>query len=191
MYAVQWIDNKPVTLLSTYCAVDPLCELERFDKRNRSVVKVPTPSIVSTNNKHMGYVDEVISYLARYKLTCQSRSRYYLKIFHHFINLMVTNAWLKYSRNSEACKVPAKEILSLYDFKARVGQALLKVGTTSGHVGIGDIDHAYLVKRRCGGRKTIIPPQEVRLDNIGHWPIAAAKGPRCKNPDYDAKPLTM
>ena len=146
----------------------PLCELERFDKRNRSVVKVPTPSTVSTNNKHMGYVDEVISYLARYKLTCQSRSRYYLKRFHHFINLMVTNAWSKYSRNSEACKVPAKEILSLYDFKARVGPALLKVGTTSGHVGISDIDHAYLVKHRCGGRKTIIPPQEVRLDNIGH-----------------------
>ena len=32
LYAVQWIDNKPVTLLSTYCAVDQVCELERFDK---------------------------------------------------------------------------------------------------------------------------------------------------------------
>ena len=105
---------------------------------------------------------------------------------------MVTNTWSKYRRNSEACKVPAKEVLSLYDFKARVGQALLKVGTTSGHVGKRSaIDHAYLVKRRSGGRKPIIPPQEVRLDNIGHWQIAAAKGPRCKNPDCDAKPVTM
>ena len=70
-------------------------------------------------------------------------------------------------------------------------EALLEVGTTSGHVGRSAIDLAYLVKRRCGGRKIFIPAQEVRLDNIGHWPIAAAKGPRCKNLDCDAKPVTM
>ena len=191
VYAVQWIDNKPVTLLSTFKAAEPLSEVTRYDKVKKSKTQVTTPAIVSSYNTHMGYVDEVNSYLGRYKVTCQSRSRYYLKIFHHFLNIMVTNSWSKYRRDAEICKEEQKDILSLYDFKASVSQSLLKVGTCKSQVGRKSaIEHEYLVKQKCGGRKTVLPPQDVRLDNVGHWPTATVKGPRCKNPNCDAKPVT-
>ena len=140
----------------------------------------------------MGYGDEVNSYLSRYKITCQSRSRYYLKILHHFLNIMVTYSWSKYRRYAEVCDELHKEVLSLYEFKAAVGKSLLNVGTSASHVGRKSaIEHRYLEKRKRGGKRTVLPTQDVRLDNVGHWPITALKGPRCKNPDCDSKPVTM
>ena len=95
-------------------------------------------------------------------------------------------------RDAEECGDLPTDILCLYDFKASVGMSLLKVGSSAAHVGRKSaIEHRYLEKRKLGGKKTLLPPKDVRLDNIGHWPTTGPKGPRCKNPDCDAKPVTM
>ena len=46
-------------------------------------------------------------------------------------------------------------------------------------------------KKKRGGPKTIMPFKEVRLDVIGHIPTTAKRGPRCKYPACDARPVTM
>ena len=51
---VKWHDNRAVTLLSTYEAVNPTTELLRWDRKERKKVYVTCPSIVNTYNKFMG-----------------------------------------------------------------------------------------------------------------------------------------
>ena len=81
LYANQWFDNKPVTLLSSFCAANPETEVQRFDRRTRSYMAVPAPDCITVFNKHMGYVDEINSYLGRYRISTHVRNRVYLKIF--------------------------------------------------------------------------------------------------------------
>nr|XP_004207980.1 piggyBac transposable element-derived protein 4-like [Hydra vulgaris] len=54
---VKWFDNRGVTLLSSYVAVNPLSTVQRWDRKTKSKINVTRPSIVSTYNSFMGGVD--------------------------------------------------------------------------------------------------------------------------------------
>ena len=44
VFAVQWLDNRPVTLLSTFAATDPVQEVDRFDKAKKIENKIQNTS---------------------------------------------------------------------------------------------------------------------------------------------------
>ena len=55
----------------------------------------------------MGRVDDINSYLGRFRTT-QNRKRAYIKIFLRFVNIMATNAQLKYQDYALMLKDPKK-----------------------------------------------------------------------------------
>ena len=78
LYATQWFDNKPVTLLSSFWSPEQEGSVQRFDRNKNQFVTIEEPQCILTYNKHMGFVDEinfVKSYLGRFRVThCSSRA---------------------------------------------------------------------------------------------------------------------
>ena len=52
---VRWFDNKAVTLLSTYTAVEPVKKVRRFDKKKRGNGVHVHPSSVNTTSLWVGW----------------------------------------------------------------------------------------------------------------------------------------
>jgi hypothetical protein len=77
---ILWMDNKPVTLMSTFVSQDPLEEVQRFDRKKRKVISVKCPQIVKLYNKHMGGADLLDSNTGRLKIKIKSR-KWYFRIF--------------------------------------------------------------------------------------------------------------
>ncbi|GFO04619.1 PiggyBac transposable element-derived protein 4 [Plakobranchus ocellatus] len=77
----------------------------------------------------MGGVDLLDSLISKSKFNMKSR-RWYLYIFWHSLQLMVTNAWLVYHRDCDILGIPKKERLILRKFQTRIGLALCYSKTT-------------------------------------------------------------
>ena len=101
--AVKWYDNRPVTLLLSFAATEPVQTIRRWDKANKIYIDVERPYIVGHYNQYMGGVDLLDSLTAKYKYPLKMH-RWYMYIFWHTITLAVVNAWLLYKRDCEALK---------------------------------------------------------------------------------------
>ena len=93
--AVNWFDNRGdnrgVTLLSPYAAIEPITNIQRFDRKANCHVQIDCPSIVRTYNQFMGGVDLLNSLLALYKIPVRSKKWYHRLIF-HFIDAFDSGA---------------------------------------------------------------------------------------------------
>ena len=192
LFAVRWLDNKEVTLLSSFVASSPGIEVNRYNRTEKKYETVKAPGIVKAYNTHMGYVDEINSYLGRFGMTTHCRSRAYIKIFLHFLNIIATNAWILYRRDCEDVREAKKNVLNLFDFKANLASALCKVEikTSTPKRKAQNMENELKMQRKRGGPKTSLPVKDVRQDGMNHWPAIGNRGPRCKNPLCDAKPTT-
>ena len=149
------------------------------------------PRAILDYNTHMGHVDEINSYLGRFRMTTQTRKRAYKKIFLHFVNIMATNAWLKYRDDALMLKEPKKEIRSLFDFKLEVAYGLANCGTSLKQGGRRSELQNELDRRAQKKSTTLLHTVDIRLDNTGHWPaVAKERGPRCKIPTCTSRPKT-
>ena len=101
LFATQRFDNKPVTVLSTFCAGEPEITLRRYDRVSKTHLAAQAPQSISLYNKHMGYVDEINSYLDRFRVTTHFQTRAHLKIFLNFVKIIAKNCWDQYSRDAE------------------------------------------------------------------------------------------
>jgi hypothetical protein len=54
---VRWLDNKAVTLLSTYIGPTPTTKVKRYDCTIKKHVDVDRPAVVGTYNANMGGID--------------------------------------------------------------------------------------------------------------------------------------
>ncbi|XP_067940332.1 piggyBac transposable element-derived protein 3-like [Watersipora subatra] len=95
--AVKWFDNRAVTLLSTHTCVEPLHMAERWDKKAKKRIDVSMPAIVADYNNHMGGIDILDSFLAKYRFRIRSR-RWYIYLFWHFLSVALVNSWLMYKQ---------------------------------------------------------------------------------------------
>ncbi|KAL0151442.1 hypothetical protein M9458_053228 [Cirrhinus mrigala] len=93
--AVKWYDNRAVTLVSSFAGPEPVQKIQCWDKATKTIIDVERPYIVGTYNKHMGGVDLLDSFAAKYKFPMKSH-RWYIYIFWHTIILAVINSWLLY-----------------------------------------------------------------------------------------------
>ena len=110
----------------------------------------------------------------------------YLRIFFHFTDVCLINAWLLYRRDCQQLETNAKDMLSLYQFKARVSEVLRKenqpVATRPGRP---STPVPEVQARR--GRKRKQPQPDTRYDQVGHFPGSNPTRKRCKNGNCKGK----
>lgn len=94
---VAWKDNKIVTLASSFVGELPKSQVSRYDKKDKRYVTIDRPNVVGEYNRHMGGVDLIDSIMGRYKIKLRSK-RWQVRMFYHFLDLAMPNAWLLYKR---------------------------------------------------------------------------------------------
>ena len=175
---VKWHDSKAVHLISSHYGVEPLGTCKRWSSKEKKHIDVERPLVVKEYNIHMGGVDLADMLLELYRTDLRSR-KWYMRIVFYCLDVAVVNGWLLYRRHMEQKKVDKKAVLPLRNFRASIAHALAK--------------KAKLPRKR--GRPSSSPPQpakhprataatrpveDVRYDNIAHWPVHSEKKMRCK-----------
>lgn len=129
----------------------------------------------------MGGVDLTDSLIGRHKITIKSK-KWYFRMFYHLIDVSVVNSWLLYKRVHSQQKRTSK-LLTLANFRVEIamdlGLAGLAVTKKRGRKSNLELD---LQNRKRRNPASYIPPQGVRQDQFGHWPIWNSKRLRCKLP---------
>ena len=71
--ALRWKDNKNVTLLSTDAGIEPLKNVQRFDKTAKKKVNVPCPDVIKQYNGKMGGINksDMLVHLHKTPHACQ------------------------------------------------------------------------------------------------------------------------
>ena len=87
---VRWFDNKPVNLISSYVAVEPIDIVRRYDQREKIYIDVPQPSTVKVYKTYMGGIDKLDMMCALYKGQVKSK-RWYIYIWLQSITVARVN----------------------------------------------------------------------------------------------------
>ncbi|XP_055910782.1 piggyBac transposable element-derived protein 3-like [Eupeodes corollae] len=166
---VMWLDSKPVVLLSSFVGEQPKDKVRRFDKKRKQYIDVDAPNVIPHYNRHMGGVDLLDSFIGKHKIKMRTR-KWYMRIFYHLIDVMLINSWLLYKR-VESLRQNTK-LMKLREFRLEVAKSLClsgasmtrKRGRPSSY--ISDM----LDERKKKKPKANIPPKDVRIDGIDHFP---------------------
>ncbi|XP_023217348.1 piggyBac transposable element-derived protein 2-like [Centruroides sculpturatus] len=177
---VAWKDNKIVTLASTFAGQKPETEVQRYDKKNSSYVNIKRPNVIGEYNRFMGGVDLIDSIMGIYKIRIRSKC-WHMRIFYHYLDLTMANAWLLYKKVYKYKNISQKTIMASANFRLEVAETLCKMGTKSSFSTRQSLQGEILAKKHRGPAQHV-PPQAVRQDQIGHWPQWADKKIRCKFP---------
>ncbi|CAG5012791.1 unnamed protein product [Parnassius apollo] len=125
--------------------------------------------------------------MGRYKIKLGSK-RWQVRMFYHFLDLAMSNAWLLYKRVNKT-KNTNGPLLSSADFREEIGTVLCKMGIKA-HVQRRSIEPDIRAKNRKGPAQ-FVPPAAVRQDQVGHWPVWVEKRIRCKLPNCSGKSQTI
>ena len=141
--ASVWMDNKPVTVMSTNTQPTATGTVLRR-QRNGSRISVPCPEAVISYNSNMGGVDHGDQLRGYYN--CRTKSRkFYKYIFYFLFDVSITNAFILWKHFGSATGMTLKE------FRLRLAQQL-----------IGD----YCSRRRAGRGGGAIRPLPLQ-----HFPL--------------------
>ncbi|XP_065368731.1 piggyBac transposable element-derived protein 3-like [Calliphora vicina] len=177
-----WKDNKYVTLISSFAGTQPETSLKRYDRKLKKTIDVKCPNVIKEYNRHMGGVDLLDSLMGRYKIKVKSR-KWYIRMFYHLLDLTMVNAWLAYKRVLKQNGSQDSDILKQVDFRAEVAECLCKIETSAPKRGRpSTVEQQIKAKKKKGPAQTL-PPQEVRQDKYGHWPVTLESKMRCKFPN--------
>lgn len=89
---VTWVDNKIVTLASTFTGENPIGRCSCYDRKLKQRTEVRCPQAVEDYIKFMGGVNLLDMMMATHKISMKSK-KWYFRIFHHLIDLTCVNAW--------------------------------------------------------------------------------------------------
>ncbi|KAF1385313.1 hypothetical protein PFLUV_G00106440 [Perca fluviatilis] len=155
-------------------------------------IDVERPYVVGAYNKHVGGVDLLDSFTAKYKFPIKSR-RWYMHIFWHTIILAVVNAWLLYKRDCKALKMSSKETMNRRQFQAQLASSLILVNATlqtpkRGRPSPGQGSPATqavtsgspLNAQKRPSKRCAHLPLDVRRDLVAHFPRKTGRG-RCRH----------
>lgn len=172
---MAWHDNKLVCLLSSFAGSQPIGEARRFFKSKNEFQMITCPNIVKIYNKYMGGVDLLDSMLGYYRIMIRSK-KWYMRIFHHLLDMAIVNAWLLWRRKTGL-------YMPLVNFKTEVSDALCKQGKISvRRRGRPSNELENEIQRKKRNRPTVSIPQVcIRRDNVGHIPSWETRM-RCKYP---------
>lgn len=172
--AMKWKDNKGIHFLSNFH--DPTQSTQMNRKLKDGQVNIINCSqLVKDYNENMGYVDKADMMMSTYKIDRKSK-KWYMRIFFHFLDLAVHNAFILFTANSEGKQI------SLKHFRLAVAIAL-----------IGSINQS---KSPRGGQKkklkqhTTFKPKvlyEKRFNSCDHMPVRK-NSRRCANCSTKSQP---
>ncbi|CAG5036610.1 unnamed protein product [Parnassius apollo] len=152
--AVSWKDNKPVTFLSSYVGAEPVSLVERFDKVNKTRIKITCPRVIKEYNAHMGGVDLLDSFI---DLKGTEGTSSVLNLCQYRLELAEVLANI--NNASELCNKRGRPSTS------------------------NSVEMSIQVKKSRGPVQHV-PPKDIRTDNVGHWPDdcthSRCKMPGCK-----------
>uniref|UniRef100_A0A3B3IBA3 PiggyBac transposable element-derived protein domain-containing protein n=1 Tax=Oryzias latipes TaxID=8090 RepID=A0A3B3IBA3_ORYLA len=117
LHVVKWYDNRSVSLLSDYIGAHPVTDVDRWDGKQKKVIRVPCPAVVTEYNNNMGGVDLLDSLIALsrttvtawllYKRDCSSTGmRPATPIPVPDVRLDATAHWMVMDEKKGRCKVP-------------------------------------------------------------------------------------
>lgn len=129
----------------------------------------------------MGGVDLLDSLMGRYKISMKSR-KWCMRIFYHLVDLTMVNAWLTYRRVLKQKNKMDSDVLNQMNFRVEVAQCLSKINIAEKRGRSSTIEPAIQAKKKKGPAQHV-PPQDIRKDQIGHWPEHVEAKIRCKYPE--------
>lgn len=184
IFALKWFDNKSVCLASTFCGSQPTDIVQRFDRKSKTKIDIPRPNMIKQYNHFMGGVDLLDGLISYYRIGLRSR-KWYMKIFFHFIDLVIVTAWIRYRTDMLETGLEKKHILDSLAFRAEVaeGLCLLEKGENTRKRGrpSGSVERDFQEKKKRSQTQPI-PQFDVRTDKIAHFPIEKNERQRCKKP---------
>ncbi|KAG0430632.1 hypothetical protein HPB47_022529 [Ixodes persulcatus] len=174
---VRWLDNKAVQLASSYTGVEPEDQVKRWSASEKKHILVARPAIVKTYNKTMGGVDLADQLIEYYRIpTCFSK--WYMKLFVCFLNLIAVNSWLVYRRHAQQLQLSKQ--MTLFEFILDVSDALRRSGNTDTKKR-RPASSPGEPSRKTGRPANPHPSIDTRYDQIGRWPEFQNQKQRCKN----------
>ena len=173
--AVRWFDNKSVNIVSSYVGVEPIDQVQRYDRSKRQHISIPRPNIIKIYNIYMGGIDKLDMMCAMYKPTLRSR-KWYMYIFLHTLQIALVNAWLLYRRNTAILKPNAK-LMPLHKFQSQVAQGL--ASTNKRIRGRPSLESLLTPIPMKIPKVQSIPTNDTRKDGLDHFPMYEAKRQRC------------
>lgn len=178
---VLWKDNKCVRLASTYVGIEAFAranpsehpaKAQRFDRKKKQYVQVDCPQIIREYNSHMGGVDLMDGLMGRYHIRAKTRDAM-TRMFYHFIDMAVTNAFILYRRiqmermnDSSDLSIEDEKLTQLPEFREQITSAL--VAFTDKRT-VGRPSSAQATESTSSvGKRAVHPVDDVRFDNVGH-----------------------
>lgn len=150
----KWKDQKGIHFLSNYHNPNEITSVNRR-QRDGSMNVVPCPSVVKDYNKFMGGVDKADMLKSLYEISRKSK-KWWHRIFFHFVDVTVTNAYIIFRERS-----PNTKGLTLKQFRLSVVEGLVTSNIETPKKG---------PKHSVNNFKKHIPP-EVRYVRVGHLPV--------------------
>lgn len=169
---IKWKDNKGVLLLSTCVGSNPVAVCKRWSKENKQKIDVPQPAIVKMYNTNMGGIDlhdRLLSYYRSYIRT----KKWPIRVFNHFVDVVIINCWIMYKRISKRDGVPKKDQLSLLEYRLRLGSLLILSSSAPRRQPSLEEDSTEEESEVPRPKYRKVVPQalpEVKYDSVGHLP---------------------
>lgn len=162
IFAVKWIDSKPVTILSTVHNPNTVTFVSR-KKKDGTKVSVSCPEAISAYNNYMGAVDRFDQFKERYGVGRRSK-KWWHRIFYFLIDLAIVNSYL-------LCKIATgKKSLHQLDFRINLAKQL--ISTFSSRKKRGRPVHC--------SEETMKITKTIRTQDNEHMPVKEESRKRCK-----------
>lgn len=172
----KWLDNKIVHVVSNYKGPFPVESVKRWSVAEKKFIDIPRPISIGEYNSYMGGIDLHDMLVELYRVNIRVR-RFYLRIIYHLLDMCVVNAWLLYRRHGK--QLNNKKHMSLLQFKLEIAFALLQSGRNKNKRGRPSLNtKPQQHKKRIFSSR---PTDDVRYDEIAHWPLVVDKKQRCKH----------
>ena len=177
---LKWYDNKCVQVCSNYSDPSSISTVKRWDKNQQKKVDINCPNTVKEYNESMGGVDLADMLISLYRTNIKTR-RWYLKVLFHCVDISKVNAWLLYRRYANQLKVPENQQTKLLEFICTIAESLVRSGKTTKDVGRPKKRRASDTPSPAPRKQpTAMPCEDVRYDNVSHWPEFREKKNKCR-----------
>ncbi|XP_054269847.1 piggyBac transposable element-derived protein 3-like [Macrosteles quadrilineatus] len=188
MAVTKWLDNKPVSMLSTSESKEPQHQVKRWNKKEKKYITVSQPAVINSYNKNMGGVDladRIMSY-------CPNRSKtkkWTIRCIMHFFDLAMSNAWLQMREFKRSQNVRPKDIPQFRAFKLAFGVRLIEQNLQDDNESCGsELEECDAVHDVGDGRKVATPSIEVRTRGAIHLPqVTTGVQKRCRRKNCGKK----